>query len=324
MNVIVTGANGFIGSALMNELNVNSNFNVSYVTDLITPSERSELLSKKVYSQFVSPQDLVEKHLPSLKSGELQWIFHLGAISTTTETSWKRLETLNLEYTKSIFKWCTKNNCNLVYASSAATYGAGEQGYSDSTLPQYLLPLNLYGKSKNDFDLWALEQTETPQKWFGLKFFNVFGPNENFKNEMSSLVFKAHSQIRTTQKMKLFKSAHPDYADGEQMRDFVYVKDVTRWILELTRASAKSGIYNMGFGKARTWKDLVTACFTSLALKNNIEFIDMPDSIKNQYQYFTEAEMKKWQSAGLSQPQWPLERAVQDYYQNYLNPGLFL
>jgi ADP-L-glycero-D-manno-heptose 6-epimerase len=207
---------------------------------------------------------------------------------------------------------------NLIYASSAATYGDGELGYDDEIDFRQLKPLNLYGKSKAIFDSWTLGQHKFPKNWYGLKFFNVYGPNEYHKGPMASLVYKAYNQVAETSQLKLFKSYLPQYKDGEQMRDFIYVKDVTGWMDELIQKTPKSGVYNMGFGKARTWVDLAKSVFSSMDRKLKIEFIDMPDNIKNQYQYYTNAKMTKWFSQQLSQPKWSIEDGVKDYIRNYL------
>ncbi|MFP5520037.1 MAG: NAD-dependent epimerase/dehydratase family protein, partial [Bdellovibrionia bacterium] len=203
----------------------------------------------------------------------------------------------------------------------AATYGAGENGFDDQFDSEKLKPLNLYGESKVLFDRWALQQNTCPPNWYGLKFFNVFGPNEYHKESMTSVAYKAFHQIQKTGELGLFKSYNPDYKDGEQMRDFVYVKDVTGWMMELIEKNPKSGVYNMGFGKARTWLDLGNSVFKAVDKEAKIKWLEMPDNLKNQYQYFTEAKMQKWSAAGLSAPKWDLERAVSDYVKNYLIPN---
>jgi ADP-L-glycero-D-manno-heptose 6-epimerase len=315
---IVTGANGFIGSAMTRELNQN-NLPVLACVDTISLGLRPGLLQNKKFENFLLKDELWDfLNLPSTQE-KVTWVIHMGANSSTTETNAEHLWENNTHYTQKIFEWCTKYKKNLIYASSAATYGAGEMGYDDLTDSEKLHPLNLYGESKVNFDRWAVKQDKTPPQWYGLRFFNVFGPNEYFKESMASLVFKAHHQIQNTGKMQLFKSYLSEYKHGEQMRDFIYVKDVTRWMMELTYKKAASGIYNMGFGKARTWVDLAKAVFMANNIQSNIEFVDMPGSIKNQYQYFTQAKMDKWFSAGLSQPQWSLEAAIDDYVKNYLS-----
>lgn len=315
--IIVTGANGFIGSAMVWQLN-SIGLDDAICVDSVSLESRPEPLKKLKFSKFLLKDDLWDflKEPETIKS--TTWIIHMGANSSTTETNWDLLYENNTVYTQKIFEWCTQHKKNLIYASSAATYGDGELGYDDESDFQKLKPLNLYGKSKAIFDIWALSQKQTPPCWYGLKFFNVYGPHEYHKGHMASLVYKAYHQILESNKLRLFKSYLPEYKDGEQMRDFVYVKDVTAWMHELMEKKPKNGIYNMGFGKARTWLDLAESIFSSLGKKKQIEFIEMPENIKNQYQYFTEAKMTKWLSMSMSKPKWPIENGVQDYIQNYL------
>ncbi|MBX3040087.1 MAG: ADP-glyceromanno-heptose 6-epimerase [Bdellovibrionaceae bacterium] len=313
--IIVTGANGFIGSALVWELNKRGIHNIIAV-DPVSRNDH-DLLKNRQIARFLD-RDALWDFLSTPAAQSVQWVFHMGACSSTTETNWEFLKENNLEYSQKIFDWCAKHGKNLIYASSAATYGAGEKGFSDRTHPDELKPLNLYGDSKLLMDEWALEQKKTPPKWYGLKFFNVFGPNEYFKGPMASLVFKAYHQILKTGELGLFKSHNPGYRDGEQLRDFVYVKDVTRWMVELTDRQPANGIYNMGFGKARTWLDLANGVFSGLGKKTQIKWLDIPMNIRSQYQYFTEADMTKWKTAGMSAPQWSLEDAIADYVKNHL------
>jgi ADP-L-glycero-D-manno-heptose 6-epimerase len=314
--IVVTGANGFIGSAFVWELNQQGIKDIVCV-DTISLKER-DLLKKRQYSQFLLKDDL----WPFLKTEEakskITWIVHMGACSSTTETNKEFLWENNTHYTQRIFEWCTEQGKSLIYASSAATYGAGENGFDDQFDSENLKPLNLYGESKVLFDRWAVQQTQTPPHWYGLKFFNVFGPNEYHKESMTSVAFKAFHQIQETSQLGLFKSYNSNYQDGEQMRDFIYVKEVTGWMMELIQKKPKSGIYNMGYGKSRTWLDLAKAVFASLEKPTQIKWLEMPENLKNQYQYFTEARMQKWKEAGLSDPKWPLEKAVKDYITNYL------
>jgi len=315
---IVTGANGFIGSVMVWELN-RKGLPVTAVVDKVSLSERSELLKNKKFEAFVLKDDFwsfLEKPSTIEKT---TWIIHMGANSSTTETNKEHLWENNTHYTQRIFEWCTKHKKGLIYASSAATYGAGEFGYNDTFDSEKLKPLNLYGESKVLFDRWAVKQSQTPPQWYGLKFFNVYGPNEYHKGPMTSVPFKAFHSIKETGELKLFKSYRPDYQDGEQMRDFVYVKDVTGWMLELTEKKPENGIYNMGFGKARTWNSLGEAAFAAMNKKTQITYIEMPENLRDQYQYFTEANMEKWQKAGMSAPQWSLEDGVRDYIQNHLS-----
>lgn len=318
--IIVTGANGFIGSVMVWELNQRG------ITDIVAVDsvglDQRNLLQKRTYSQFLLKDQLWDYLArPESQTGPsaVTWIIHMGACSATTEKNWEFLKENNLEYTQKIWNWCAQHQKSLIYASSAATYGDGELGFSDQTDPEKLKPLNLYGDSKVLFDRWALKQTQAPKQWYGLKFFNVFGPNEYHKESMTSVPFKAFHQIQQNSELGLFKSYNPKYADGCQMRDFVYVKDITHWMFELTEKKPTSGIYNMGFGQARTWLDLARAVFASMEKTEKIKWLEMPDNLKNQYQYFTEADMNRWKSLGMSSPKWPLEKAIQDYVKNHLS-----
>ncbi len=313
--IIVTGANGFIGSALIWELNQKGYRDIVAV-DSVGLEERN-LLKNKAYSKFLLKNEIWD-FLKSPEAHKVTWIFHMGACSSTTETNWEFLKENNLEYSQKLFSWCAEHQKQIIYASSGATYGSGEKGFDDTFDSEQLKPLNLYGDSKVMMDRWALAQEKKPHHWYGVKFFNVFGPNEYHKGSMSSVVFKAFHQVKETHSLGLFKSYNPEYKDGEQKRDFVYVKDVVRWMVELMDQVPANGLYNMGYGKARTWLDLGKSVFKSLEHDVNIKWLEMPAELKNQYQYFTEANMKKWQAAGLSEPEWPLEKAIDDYIQNYL------
>lgn len=314
--IIVTGANGFIGSVVVWELNQRG-FNDIVAVDSVSLAERN-LLNGLNYSQFLTHSELWS-FLEKQPDGAISWVIHMGACSSTTEKNWSFLFENNTLYTQRVFEAATKKGFDVIYASSAATYGAGENGFDDNTDSDVLKPLNLYGDSKVLFDRWVKKAPNLPTHWYGLKFFNVYGPMEYHKEAMASVVFKSFHLIKSTGQVKLFKSHNPDYNDGEQLRDFVYVKDVSRWIVELMIKKPVNGIYNMGFGKARTWKDLATATFHSLGLPTKIEWMDIPADIRNQYQYFTEAKMNRWVEQKMSPPQWSLEAGIKDYIQNYLD-----
>lgn len=318
--IIVTGAAGFIGSCLVKKLN-SENFNAIIAVDKFdNPAKKRNLKDAKIQEyvdrdQFMSWLD---------KNNELvEFLFHIGARTDTTEVDTVLFDRLNTQYSKDVWARCIKYQIPLVYASSAATYGLGENGYDDdeSKIKQ-LKPLNPYGQSKQDFDVWALKQEERPFFWAGLKFFNVYGPNEYHKGRMASVIWHAFNQINETGKMKLFRSHNSEFKDGEQMRDFVYVKDVVEVCSFLMHHRKNSGIYNLGSGKARTFLDLTKAVFKGLGKKEQIEFIDTPVDIRDKYQYFTEANMSKLQRIGYDKPFHSLEAGTLDYVQNYLSQGL--
>jgi ADP-L-glycero-D-manno-heptose 6-epimerase len=309
--IVVTGAAGFIGSYLIKRLN-QDNFNAIIAVDKFNNEEKNKnLVGLKILERIDRDQFQAwfDKHHETL-----EFIFHIGARTDTAEFDASLLNTLNTQFTKDIWTRCCRYQVPLVYASSAATYGLGEMGYDDdeSRIP-LLKPLNPYGQSKQDFDVWALNQKEKPFFWVGLKFFNVYGPNEYHKGRMASVVWHAYNQILKTGKMKLFKSHNPKYKDGEQMRDFVYVKDVADICMFLMHHRKNSGIYNLGSGKARTFVDLTKAVFNSLGIKESIEFIDTPADIRDKYQYFTEANMKKLNAIGYPGSFTSLETGVTDY-----------
>jgi ADP-L-glycero-D-manno-heptose 6-epimerase len=254
----------------------------------------------------------------------IDFIFHIGARTDTTEFNYAIHEHLNVEYSQKIWNYCVEKNVPLVYASSAATYGGGEFGYDDDhELPFKLKPLNPYGISKNEFDKWAIQQPTQPPFWAGLKFFNVYGPNEYHKARMASVIFHSFNQIKKDGLVKLFRSHRPDFKDGQQLRDFVYVKDVIKVCYWLMQNKPASGIYNLGTGKARAFEDLVKATFAGIDKDPNIQFIDMPEDIRDKYQYFTEANMQKLIDAGYTDKFYSLEEGVEDYVRNYLSQAKF-
>ena len=320
--IVVTGAAGFIGSALVGELLRQGWQDIVAVDDFSRP-DKAPNLEGKTLSAKVDRKEFFD--WLDANQQLVQFIFHLGARTDTTEFDTAIFDELNLHYSQEVWKRCVKYGIPLVYASSAATYGAGEHGYDDDhDLIAKLKPLNPYGESKNDFDQWALAQAEKPYFWAGLKFFNVYGPNEYHKGRMASVVLHAFRQIRDTGGMKLFRSHRPDYKDGEQLRDFVYVKDVCDVCLFLMEHRKHSGIYNLGSGKARTFLDLARAVFAALGKDERIEFIDTPADIRDKYQYYTEANMAKLKGIGYDKPFTSLEEGVGDYVTNYLIPGSYL
>jgi ADP-L-glycero-D-manno-heptose 6-epimerase len=316
--IIVTGANGFIGSVLVWELNSHGVTDIVCV-DSVSLKERSDLLRKRQYTKFLSKDELWSFLETDEARSKVTWVLHMGACSSTTELDVAFLRENNTLYTERLWKWCSNNNKSYVYASSGAVYGDGNEGFDDATPPSRFKPLNPYGESKAAFDRWAVKQVTTPPHWYGLRFFNVYGPNEYHKGEMSSVVFKAFHQINNLNSLGLFRSHNKQYEDGKQKRDFVYVKDVTRWVWELMQKMPHSGIYNMGFGEARTWLDLATAVFKNMDRPVNIRWMDIPADMRPRYQYFTEAKMNRLFATGLSKPEWPIEKGVSDYVKKHLS-----
>jgi len=314
--IVVTGALGFIGSCLISKLNKEGVTNIVAVDDF-SKVEKERNLEGKTLKTKVGRKDFIS-WLEDFNE-EVDFIYHIGARTDTTEFDKDIFDELNLEYTKSIWKICSRYSIPLVYASSAATYGLGEFGYDDNhEIVEKLKPLNPYGDSKNDFDVWALKQESQPPFWVGLKFFNVYGPNEFHKGRMASVIFHTFNQINQNGGMKLFRSHNPDYTDGGQLRDFVYVKDVVNVCLFLKNETPESGLYNLGTGTARTFLDLAKNTFKALDKTENISFIDTPEDIRDKYQYFTEANMAKLLNAGYKDGFHTLEEGVKDYVQNYL------
>ena len=325
--IIVTGAAGFIGSCMVSLLNQHGYNNLLLVDDF-SNTEKNENLGGKQFSAEIELEELAS--YLDIENPLVQFVFHLGARTDTTEFDYRVHERLNVNYSQFLWNYCTEKNIPFVYASSAATYGSGELGYNDDEdlIPQ-LKPLNPYGISKNEFDKWALKQTDKPPAWAGLKFFNVFGPNEYHKGRMASVIFHSFRQINQNGYVKLFRSYKPEYGDGEQLRDFIYVKDVINvcyWFLEkwiAGRNNFSSGIYNVGTGEARNFNDLVKAVFKSLNLEPDIQYIDIPEDIRNSYQDYTEAKMDKLKVAGYDRPMFSLENAIADYVKNYLNENKY-
>jgi len=345
--IVITGAAGFIGSCLVGYLNENGFTNLILVDDF-SRDDKLPNLREKLYTEKIERESFFEwlfSHKPSI-----DFIFHIGARTDTTEFNYKVHQHLNVEYSKKIWNYCTVLNIPLVYASSAATYGSGELGYNDDhDIISDLNPLNPYGESKNEFDKWVIHQANHPPKWYGLKFFNVYGPNEYHKGRMASVIFHSFNQIKKNGLVKLFKSHRADFENGKQLRDFIYVKDVLKvcyWLMEncffrnnpgtnlpenaageefsgIQSKGVRNGIFNLGTGKARTFEDLVKSTFTALDMALHIEFIDMPEDIRDTYQYFTEANMNKLKSAGYHQEFYSLETGIDDYVRFYLDTMKF-
>lgn len=319
--IIVTGAAGFIGSCLIARLN-ELNFNYIIAVDDFSFPEKNKNLEGKNIMERVERTELAAWLDTNYQ--EVEFCFHIGARTDTTEFNKAIFDELNVDYSKMLWNKCIDYQIPLVYASSAATYGLGELGYDDNEalIPQ-LKPLNPYGDSKNDFDIWALNQEKKPFFWAGLKFFNVYGPNEYHKSRMASVIWHAFRQINETGSLRLFKSHRPDYADGQQMRDFIYVKDLVSVCVFLMEHRKNSGIYNLGTGIARSFNDLGKSTFVAMGKEVNIHYIDTPADIRDKYQYFTEANMNKLKSIGYDKPFYTLEEGVKEYVQNYLIPAKY-
>ncbi len=318
--VIVTGGAGFIGSVLVWELNRRGCSEI-VIGDFPAEGEKENNLAGLRYSQYLEPSELLTR-LASGSLGKFDYIFHLGACSSTTETNEKYLRENNYEYSRKLAEWALREGVRFVYASSAATYGDGSAGMDDTNPQQMerLQPLNLYGQSKLSMDLHAWREGWL-DRIVGLKYFNVYGPNENHKGDMRSVVCKSYAQILETGVIHLFKSYRPEYKDGEQRRDFLYVKDAVAMTLHLAANPAANGIFNIGSGKARTWNDLARAVFAALHREPRIEYVEMPEAIRDKYQYFTQADIGKLLSTGYQEPITSLEDGVRDYVVNYLMPG---
>ncbi|MFN4285023.1 MAG: ADP-glyceromanno-heptose 6-epimerase [Lacibacter sp.] len=344
--ILVTGAAGFIGSCMVRWLNDNGYDNLILVDDFNRADKAPNLNGKRFREQV--HRDALFDWLYQQRP-HMGYVIHLGARTDTTEFDYKVHQHLNVEFTQKLWQYCTITHTPLIYASSAATYGNGALGYKDDhELVFSLQPLNPYGVSKNEVDKWVLHQDAHPPFWAGLKFFNVYGPNEYHKGRMASVIYHAFRQINETGQVKLFRSHRPDFKDGEQLRDFIYVKDVVAvmgWMMQQSAAgingpadgtglqqqteagasaALQSGLYNLGTGKARTFYDLAAGTFRAMGREPNIVFIDMPEDIRDKYQYFTEADMSKLRQAGYTAPFTSLEAGINDYVQQYLLPGAFM
>lgn len=315
--IVITGAEGFIGSCLVARLNADG-YNDLVLVDDFSQTIRAENLTNKKFTAKIERTaffDWLDAH-----ENQVQFIFHIGARTDTTETDEAIFQELNIDFTQKLWLKCVAYGLPIVYASSAATYGDGAHGYDDDvTQLAFLQPLNVYGRSKHVIDQWILQQERQPFFWAGLKFFNVYGPNEYHKGRMASVILHAHQQIRETGKIQLFRSHRDDYQDGEQKRDFIYVKDLVDVCIHLMLTRKHSGLYNLGTGRARTWNDLAKAIFAALNMEPRIEYIDIPSDIRDKYQYFTEATMDRLRSTGYTAPFTSVEEGVRDYVTHYLN-----
>jgi ADP-L-glycero-D-manno-heptose 6-epimerase len=320
--IIVTGGAGFIGSAIAWRLNSLGHDNIIIVDELGKDEKWKNLVGLK-YSDFIN-KDVFIDNIEKGMNVNAECIIHMGANSSTTEKDADSLIKNNYEYSKSLAKYSIKNSVRFIYASSAATYGDGSLGFKDNVNELYSLrPLNMYGYSKHIFDLW-LQKNEMLDKVVGLKYFNVYGPNEYHKGDMRSVVNKAFDQIESTGKVRLFKSGNPNYKDGEQKRDFLYIKDAVDMTLFFLDNKDKNGLFNIGSGKARTWNDLVTAIFNAMEKPVNIEYIELPGYLAEKYQYFTEAELERLKKSGYSNLKFTLEEGVTDYVKNYMLKNKYL
>ena len=315
--IVVTGALGFIGSCMVKKLNEEGHTRKLIVVDDFYKQYKEPNLIGKSAGDWIHRDIFLE--IFEKMASRIKFVYHLGARTDTAEQDQAVFDKLNFNYSKAIWKICVKHQIPLVYASSAATYGNGDHGYKDDhDIVSKLKPLNPYGKSKHDFDIWALKQKETPPFWAGIKFFNVYGPNEFHKGRMASVIFHTVEQIKRTGAMKLFKSHKKGIKDGEQKRDFIYVKDVVNVLYFFYKKPKNSGLYNLGTGEARTFNDLATLTFKAMDLEPNISYIDTPEDIRKNYQYFTEADISKLREAGYKAPFYTLEKGIEDYVKNYL------
>lgn len=315
MSVIVTGGAGFIGSCIVRTLNDMGIEDITIV-DHICETDKWMNMRNKKYTEYINRDEFLEK-LPEY-AGKVTHIIHMGACSATTERDFDFLYKNNYEYTKTLWKFCTENQISFIYASSAATYGDGKERFDDKEDIKRLRPLNGYGYSKQLFDLWAEKQTIAPKQHVGFKFFNVYGPNEYFKGSMASVIFHSFNKINETGEMGLFKSYKEGYEDGGQLRDFVYVKDICKVVKFMIEHEEVSGLFNLGTGQARSFYDLAASTFKAMGLEPNIKYIEMPESLRAKYQYYTQANMEKLRSVGYADDFYSLEDGAKDYVQNYL------
>ena len=314
--IVITGAAGFIASVVAGCLNEQGREDLVLVDDFSKKQKERNYINKK-YQLLLDRKEL--HNWLKINHDKVDFVVHLGARTDTTEFDWNVFVELNVNYTEQLWTLCTEYQIPLVYASSAATYGGGELGYNDShDVVEKLVPLNPYGRSKNEIDKWILKQTKCPPFWAGLKFFNVYGPNEYHKGRMASVILHSFHQIQECGEVKLFRSHRPDFKDGQQLRDFIYVKDIASVILFLIKKRPESGLYNLGTGHARSFYDLASNTFKAMGKEVNIKFIDTPLDIRDKYQYFTEANMEKLRKAGYDKPFTSLEDGVWDYVTNYL------
>jgi ADP-L-glycero-D-manno-heptose 6-epimerase len=321
--IIVTGGAGFIGSSIVAALN-NRNITNILVVDELGTNQKWKNLCNLSFTDYVEKGDFLDMIIENKLNGSVEAVFHLGACSDTTETNASYLIKNNYEYSKLLAQWATSDSIRFIYASSAATYGEAEAGFSDDLEKlETLRPLNIYGYSKHLFDLWAYK-TRLLKNIVGLKYFNVFGPNEYHKADMRSFVIKAFEQIKTNGVVRLFKSYRPEYPDGQQLRDFIYVKDAVEMTLFFYDNPKIGGLFNIGTGRARSWNDLVKAVFSSMGKETKIEYIEMPESMRDHYQYYTEADMTSLRKAGFDKQTSGLEEAIKDYVQNYLQKNRYL
>ena len=318
MGIIVTGGAGFIGSCVVRTLNDNGIGDITIV-DNIGQTDKWMNMRNKRYIQYINRDDFLTR-LPEFTENTTH-IIHMGACSATTEKDFDFLYKNNFEYTKTLWNFCADNNISFIYASSAATYGDGSKGFDDKDDINNLLPLNGYGYSKQLFDIWAQKQKKSPKQHVGFKFFNVYGPNEYFKGSMASVIFHSFNQIIENGKVRLFKSYKEGYKDGEQLRDFVYVKDICKVLMFMINNPQISGLFNLGTGKARSFYDLAISTYKAMGIEPKIEFVDMPENIRAKYQYYTQANMEKLRDIGYKEDFYSLEDGAKDYVQNYLMKG---